>query len=237
MFEITKCFRNGDAKGRFHNPEFTMLEWYTVDADYMDSIPLTEELCHRLAADFAPERQELQESFLKYSMQELFRETLGVDLESMDTSGALQQQCEKSGLMYTSEDSWETLFNRIFLTQVEPHIPSHRPCILYDYPARIPCLAKPIPGTPWCERWELYYQEMEIANCFSEETDPERVRAYLEHEIARLPGSLREWVDTAFVSLFTPDFPRCSGVALGMDRLIMALTGASTISEVLLFPF
>ena len=112
--------------------------------------------------------------------------------------------------------------------------------VLTDYPYQIDCLAQRRPGTPWRSRWEMYIAGIEVANCYSEETDVEVTKAYYEKEYARLVSQ------RAGTGLPIPDVsdrfptievPPSSGVAIGLDRLLMCLTGRKDIRDVLLFPF
>jgi lysyl-tRNA synthetase class 2 len=112
-----------------------------------------------------------------------------------------------------------------------------------DYPAFVPCLAKKSPDGKTAERWELYWRGVELANCYSEETDPREVRRYFEAEgeIKNRESLVPHAVDPDYWKIFLPQeggaaFPACSGVALGLDRLIMVLTGRSAIDGVLPFP-
>jgi lysyl-tRNA synthetase class 2 len=132
------------------------------------------------------------------------------------------------------------LYDLIFIHAVEPRLKSEKPVALLDYPAFVSCLAKKSPDGKTVERWELYYNGIELANCFSEETDPENVKVFFIQEAAVKEKSalVRHRVDDAYWKLFNrksdgKSFPRCSGVALGLDRLIMALTKRASIDEVI----
>jgi len=239
IFQIGKSFRNLEQTGRQHNPEFTMLEWYTVEADYMQSAELTEELFGVLAKQAG--RPELSPPFRRLSVQEAFMEFSGIDLEKTQSPRQLVEECERLGMLQVPTDSrmnWEDLYHRIFLTWVEPRLPADIPLLLYDYPRRIPCLARDIPGTPWKERWELYIDGIEIANCYSEETDPARVEDFFIRENAKKIASsaVVPDMDQEFLNIFHQGYPRSSGVALGIDRLVMALTGVKSIEGVIFFP-
>jgi len=237
IFQITKSFRNVESTGKYHNPEFTILEWYTVDADYMYSIETTENLIDALSSHSNVDG--LKVPFRRMSVEEAFFEFTGIDLASSNDLQRLREQSKKLGLEYKPGDTWEQIFNRIFLLKVEPELPTDRPLVLYNYPSDIACLAKDIPETPWCERWELYIKGIETANCFTEEVNKEKVKEFFQLEKARKEETacIKHPVDETFPDIFDGGFPLCSGVALGVDRLVMALTGASSIEEVLAFPF
>jgi len=238
MYQICKSFRNSEQIGRQHNPEFEMLEWYSMGLDYLQSIELTEELFDRLTTDEHPAA--LRPPFRRLSIEEAFRDLAGFSLEEHQALPGLVDQALKLGLIIDKKNpgSWEELFNRIFLNFVEPKLPQGRPLVLYDYPRQIPCLAKDIPGSPWKERWELYVQGVEIANCYSEETDPSKVEEFFRRESARKAAysPVVPDADEEFLALFHQSFPECSGVALGIDRLVMALTGHQDIGGVIFFP-
>lgn len=228
IYQLTKSFRNSEAVGTYHNPEFTMLEWYTVDRDYTGSMELTKELLQEIStafSGFSSHRDWLPAE--KLTVCEAFSRFAGIDL-----AAAVPGYPRSGG----SEESWETWFNRLFLSEVEPKLPKNKALFLSDYPASVPCLAKPILGTPWVERWELYIGGIEIANCFTEERDEQRVREFMEGELAAIPEAGEGGAAEDFPQVCAA-MPPCSGVALGLDRLLMALTGAEKMAEVLLFPF
>ncbi len=245
IFQIGHAFRNSESLGNQHSPEFTMLEWYTVDATYQDSIQTTEELIRTLVELELAELQAAGEvylsrllpPFVRLSMAEAFRIHARVNLEECIEAEELTEEARKLGLTPRDDDSWQELFNRIFLTFVEPNIGRERPTVITDFPAQVATLARAIPETPWSERWELYMEGRETANCYTEETDPEAVRRFFDSETAEKETALvKVEIDEDFPELFTRGFPACSGVALGVDRLIMALTGAPDIKGVIFFP-
>jgi lysyl-tRNA synthetase class 2 len=239
IFQIARSFRNGDFGPRTHNPEFRLLEWYTVGAAYTDCIPTTERLFERLLA-VPPGHADpsLSPPFLRMTMEEAFREYAGVALGECAQTSELVRQGERLGLVMPREATWEEAFHVIFLSLVEPRLPQGKPLVLMDYPAAIPTTAKSREDSPYAERWELYARGVEIANCYTEETDPGRVRAFLAGEeqrkrSARVPHP----TDRGFAELFDRGFPRAAGVALGVDRLEMVMNGASSLEGVILFPF
>jgi len=245
VFQICRCFRNGETLGRLHNMEFSMLEWYTVRADYMDSIVHTEELLtfirRRLGVGtltrFGDVTINWEPPFLRVSMDKIFKDSLGFGLAELDDLEDLRDRCRGKEITVGPDDTWEQLFHKLFLSFVEPELPRDKPVVLYDYPAGIPTLAKAKQGTPAAERWELYIGGIELANCFSEETDKGKVLNFFDHESERKKR--------AFVSpqldRELPDYisrlPECSGVALGMDRLFMLLYNIAQIQGLSFSPF
>jgi len=239
IFQICKSFRNLEQAGKHHNPEFTMLEWYTVEADYHDSIETTAELFTELAERFRCPH--IAPPFRRMSIHEIFREYAGIDLELTASAAQLMEACNRLKLLHTPPAGpvcWEEIYHRVFLTHIEPRLPVDRPLILSDYPRQIPCLARDIPGTPWKERWELYISGIEIANCYSEETDPVKVEQFCMRENARKAAlsSVVPDVDRDFLEIFRQGYPKSSGAALGVDRLVMAITGEASIGGVIFFP-
>ena len=239
MFQICKCFRNGESSGLKHSPEFTMLEYYTMEADYIDSLKLTEEFFAALGAS-----GDLSPPFIKITMEEAFWRWAGFDLyKAAVESGAMEEEARRLGLKAPEGLSVHELYDLIFIHSVEPELKMERPVVLMDYPAFVPCLAKKKPDAKTVERWELYCRGTELANCFSEETAAEEVRLFFESEKARKEKSalVRHDVDNDYWKIFgaAPNgekFPACSGVAMGLDRLIMVLCGKSSIDAILPFP-
>lgn len=244
IFQISKCFRNYEQTGTYHNPEFSMLEWYTVDADYRDSIAHAEEYFAEVAPPGTPDH--LLPPFRIETMHNLCLTYAGIDLDKLQTIGKLESAASRLGITAsTTPETWESLFNRIFLTLVEPEIPQDRPLVITEYPSQIHCLAADKKGTPYKERWELYAGGIELANCYSEETDPDRIEEFFRAESAALatrpnaPNSAIPDIPHDFHKLFSnpaKPFPRCSGTALGLDRLLMLFGGCNTIKGVILFP-
>jgi lysyl-tRNA synthetase class 2 len=234
VYQICKCFRNGESTGFLHSPEFTMLEYYTMDADYRDSLALTGELFASLAAS----RSAPAPSFDRLTVAEAFDRWAGFDLFEAAETGRLEAEARRLGLDPPPGMDTARLYDLIFIHAVEPNLKQERPVALLDYPAFVPCLARQRGGT--VERWELYWHGIELANCYTEESDPAAVRAFFEREAAekRQNALVPHTVDYEYWKMFLPEppFPRCSGVALGLDRLIMALCGKARIDGVLPFP-
>ena len=233
LYQICKCFRNVESQGRQHSPEFTMLEYYTMEASYLDSLNLTEELFTELNP-----AEDLKPPFIRITVEEAFKRWAGFDLyRAASQQGAMEEEARRLGLNPMPGLSVPQLYDLIFIHSVEPELKLERPVALLDYPAFVPCLAKKASGGNTVERWELYARGLELANCFSEETNAEEVRRFFESEKAEKEKTalVRHKVDENYWKIFLTGFPACSGVAMGLDRLIMLLNGRSTIDSVLPF--
>jgi lysyl-tRNA synthetase class 2 len=235
LFQITKSFRNLESIEKIHNPEFTLLEWYTVGHGYMDSISVIEDMISCLC-DEIPVKGDLAPPYRRIAIRQAFLQTVNLDLERLVEHEELYRAAETLRLSVSREDSWEQLFNKIFLTHVEPDLPKDRPFILYDYPKAIPTLAKS--RGPFAERWELFIRGVEIANCFTEETSQNVLNNLFAHEAERKRRcAVPHRIDYDLLRFFGKGYPECSGVALGMDRLFMVLSGQNSIDRVISFPF
>lgn len=237
IYQISTCFRNAEQLGDVHNPEFMMLEYYTLGFDDKDSIALTIDMIEKTR--IGEHQGWMDKESLVITMAEAMDRWAGVDMEKGEDIAYLRKEAEKLGQMPAETDTWDDVFNRIFLTYVEPSIPKDRPVYITDYPARIRCLAKAYGDRPCRKRWEMYINGIEVANCYDEETDKEETRRYFEEEEARLiserkgTGDASPPCDPSFPDL---DIPQSSGVAMGMDRLLAAEMGLDSIEPLLLFP-
>jgi len=241
IFQICKAFRDSPELSPLHNPEFTILEWYRVNADYKDIMTDCENLLNfisqttpislKLPISLTPpwQRISIRQSFQKYA---------GVNLDEFLDPQKARQICQKKGYQINENSTWEQLYHQVFLNEVEPKLPKEKPLILYDYPAPLAALARLKPtDSRYAERFEFYLAGLEIGNGYSELTDSQEQEKRLKQDIeARKSLGMRLFdYDKEFVEA-VKNLPPCGGIAVGVDRLIMALTGAKTISEVLPFP-
>ena len=238
IFQISQCFRNSEQLGDVHNPEFTMLEYYTVGADDKDSIAITEDMIRSTALKgIAP--QWLEEKPLVITMGEAMMKYAGVDMDKAENIDHLRKEAKRLGLEPGEDESWDDTFNRIFLTYTEPSLPKDREVYLTEYPDKIACLAKNEKNRPVKKRWEMYISGIEIANCYDEETDKNETEKYFREENRKM-RELREGtddiipeIDPSFPSL---NIPQSSGGAMGLDRLLAVHLGLNCIEPLLLFP-
>jgi lysyl-tRNA synthetase class 2 len=168
-------------------------------------------------------------------MEEAFARWAGFGLYEAAEAGALDGEARRLGLDPPPGLGQAELYDLIFIHAVEPNLPRDRPVALMDYPAFVPCLAQKKADGRTMERWELYVRGIELANCYSEATDSEDIGRFFEAEAAAKARTalVPHAVDREFPNI---RLPRCSGVAMGLDRLVMVLTGRSTIDGVLPFP-
>ncbi len=233
IFSISHVFRNAESISKVHNPEFSLLEWYTMNKNYIDSLELTEEyfsyLSDNLPKDMTP-------PFRRMTMEQAWFETSGVDLAEMENTGALSEACSIRKIPTSEKDDWETLFFKFFISEVEPKMPSDRPLALMDYPSKLSCTA--LKRENVYERWELYVRRTEICNCFTENSDLSDFSDFLDSESRLILDAGRTGsANSNYVSRHLNNFPACSGNALGLDRFIMLLCGLSAIEGVIFFPF
>lgn len=236
IYQISTCFRNSEQLGDVHNPEFSMLEYYTLGYDDSDSLSLTIDMIEKTAIS---EMKWMKEKPLVITMEEAMKEYAGVDLIKAQDISFLREEAERLNLYIPEKESWEDTFNRIFINFVEPNLPKDREVYLRDYPKQIECLAKDYSDKPYKMRWEMYINGIEVANCYTEETDRAKIKAYYEKEQKILEeereksGDVVSKADLSFASLQQPEM---SGVAIGLDRLLLTEYGKTEIEDVLLFP-
>jgi len=243
LFQLCRCFRNHEPDSPLHSREFTMLEWYAAGAGYLESIDILERLfgflLQRLglepALHFRGRRLDCTPPFRRLSMREAFRRQLGWRLEDLQDRSALARRARALEVPVAEDDSWADLFHKVFLSFVEPALPVDRPLLLLDYPAAIPTLARR--SGFWAERWELYLGGIEVANCYSEATDPRAIGEFFRGQ-SQAKGSAREphRVDWELSATLQAGLPPCSGAALGVDRLLMVLLDEASVSAVNAIP-
>ncbi|MDY4339681.1 EF-P lysine aminoacylase EpmA [Xanthomonas sp. LF07-6] len=230
-YELGRVFRNGEAGGR-HNPEFTMLEWYRVGWDHRQLIEETVELV-RTALALVGRSATLQ----VLSYRELFLQGLGLDPFAAPLE-ALQQplreiRIDADGL---GRDDWLDL---LMTHRLQPAFPADRLTVVHDWPASQCALARVRDGDPpVAERFELYLGGYELANGYHELNDAaeQRRRFLRDHALRQARGAVLPPLDERLLQAL-PALPDCAGVAVGVDRLLMAMRGTAQIGEVLAYDF
>ena len=237
-YQITKVFRNAEHYSQRHLAEFTMLEWYGMNQNYLDNIQTTQSLLKTLAPQAHPDTRHYFETFSEITMSDLFEQTVGFALDQCETLEQFKAHANAAGLNEYTECSktWEDLFEFIFVAHVERSIPSDRTVFVKDYPAQIPTTAKRTGNT--YERWEFYMSGWEMANCYTEECRYQEMHDLFKKEEALKNTMITpHTVNYDYLDIFKDTFPPCSGVAMGLDRLFALFINAQSLDETSLFPF
>ena len=238
VYELGKDFRN-EGVDTTHNPEFTMIEFYEAYADYLDVADRLERLVASVAAEIGYAGEyDFTPPWRRVRLLDAIRETTGVDVgATRGDRAALAEAMEAAGLHAPADDSWPQLVDELVSKHVEPALV--QPTLLIDYPVELSPFAKRHRSEPGLvERFEAYVGGMEFANAFTELNDPDEQRRRFEEQRA-LAGAGDEEAqpyDEAFIQALEHGMPPTGGIGIGIDRLVMALTGRRSIREVVLFP-
>lgn len=242
IFQIGSVFRDREGSP-LHRCEFTMLEWYRVEADYEaaveDTVQLIRSACRAVTGGTVVSRggrdYHLDRPWEDLTMAEAFRMFAGIGSFNRDDMAAC---LDDLGYRPSPEEPLEELFFRIYVDRVEPFMGMERPTVVRDFPDFLGTMARPKRGSPGLlERFEIYIGGVELANGYSELTDV--------GELRRRMKAVRDDLERSGVAGLTVDerfleavhrMPQCAGVSLGIDRLLMLLLGREDISEVM-FPY
>jgi lysyl-tRNA synthetase class 2 len=254
--QIGKAWRAGEV-GPHHQPEFLIAEWYRAEAPLSRIADDCEALVHVAArasrSNGAPERVplppgarsgeqsppslDLSQPFERTTVREVVQRFGGVELAGDETVQALAAKVRAAGVDVTGRDSWDDVFFQLWLDRVEPHLGRGRPTFVFDWPAPLGALARRREDDPrLVERFELYANGLELANAFGELTDAEEQRARFIAESAtraRMGKAVYDIDEPLLAAL--PRMRPTAGVALGMDRLVMLVLGATDIRDVVAF--
>ena len=254
IVQFCRCFR-AEEDGPFHQPEFTMIEWYraggTLD-DLMRDCESMVEVAARAAGTWpsvaipalrrsavsAP-MLDLQSPFERVSVRALFEKHAGLKLRGDESAPEMRALARRAGCSVSADAAWDDVFYQIFLDRIEPNLGTTRPTLVFDWPQPLGALARSKPGDPLTvERFELYAGGIELANAFGELTDAveQRRRFVEESETRRARGKTVYPIDEKLLAAL-PNMPPTSGSALGFDRLLMLVLGAPEIRDVLAFAY
>jgi len=230
IFELGRVFRAGE-KGQHHNPEFTLLEWYRLGMNYLE---LASEVIELVRSCGNPEFRDWPEQRISY--RDLFRQHTGVDPFQCDET-ELSNCAAEHGItaLPMAQQEWLDL---IMAGVIQPALPGEYFTIVHDFPPEQAALARIRPGDPaLAERFELYLGQMELANGYQELTDAdEQLRRFeRENRLRTIRGEEAVPIDARLVAALSHGMPECSGVALGVDRLLMSILKLERIDAVLAF--
>jgi lysyl-tRNA synthetase class 2 len=236
VFEINRNFRN-EGLSRQHNPEFTMLEVYQAYGDYNAMMDLTEEIfglcvekyCESEKVQFGDMTIDFTRPWRRASYSELLKEYSGCDIDDIE---AVRAKARQLGLEADVDDA--VVVNEVFETTVEDNLIT--PTFVIDYPAVLCPLAKRRKDNPkFSERFELFIARMELANAYTELNDPAEQYENFRTQLRGQEESLTK-MDSDYITALKYGMPPAGGLGIGIDRLVMVLTGVASIRDVVLFP-
>ncbi len=248
LVEFARVFRNRE-RGALHHPEFTLIEWYRAAEPYRelmtDCAAILREAAEAAGTRRLTFRGRSADVFVepeRLTVADAFTRFAGIDLLDTLPGGKPDRErfaaaARNAGIRHGDDDTWGDIFSRVLVERVEGNLGLGRVTILDEYPAALSALARPASDPRVAERFELYACGVELANGFGELTDAAVQRHRLEAEMAekqRIYGE-RYPIDEDFIAALA-HMPEASGVALGLDRLVMLATGASRIDQVLWNP-
>jgi lysyl-tRNA synthetase class 2 len=243
IFELNRNFRN-EGISRRHNPEFTMLEAYWAFSDFEQMAELVEEMTCHLAEKFCGGLQiehkdeegnvirtiDLTRPWRRANYHDLVKQAAGGDFFDL-SPGERRSRCEQLGVQISPEMEDYEVVQQVFEKLVEEH--TFDPCFVVRVPSELIPLAKLTPGGKTVEVYELIINGQEISPGYSELNDPDVQRQRLEHQAG---GGEEQNIDYDFIETLEHGMPPAGGIGIGIDRLVMMLTGAPTIRDVVLFP-
>ena len=241
VYELGKDFRNEGISFK-HNPEFTMVEWYEAYADYGDAAERLENLvaavAERVLGSTTVQRDgveiDLAPPWRRVTLRDAIHERTGIDIVEHPSREQLAEALDSEA---ADAEGWGKLVDGLLSKRVEPELVA--PTIVLDYPTEMSPFAKRHRSADGLvERWEAFVAGFEIANAFTELNDPDEQRRRFEQQAAELRRGDEEAqpFDEAYLQALEYGMPPTAGVGLGIDRLVMLLTGARTLREVVLFP-
>jgi lysyl-tRNA synthetase class 2 len=237
VYELGKDFRN-EGVDSTHNPEFTMLEFYEAYADYHAMAERCEQLVGFVAREVGYEGPiDFSTPWRRESVAGAIHDRTGIDIRHHRDTAGLRAEMAARGLAAPPEDEWPQLVDELITKHVEPTLAE--PTFLFDYPVELSPFAKRHRSEEGLvERFEAYVSGLELANAFTELNDPDEQRRRFEEQRALATRGDEETqpYDEAFLEALELGMPPTGGIGIGIDRLVMVLTGRQSIREIVLFP-
>lgn len=244
IYDLGSCFRNHEPWDGTHDPEFLMIEWYRRDAGLEALLQDTEAMIRFVAGRVTSAKLEwFGRPFRTLTVKEAMKMYANVELDGLlENRKAMAEVVKAKGHRVDETDTWDDLFFKVFLTEVEPKLGfdekgQYLPTFLTHYPASMAALArKDRADSRYALRTELYIGSLELANGFAELSDPTEQRARFEEErtLRAALGKPTWGIDERFIEAL-PKMGDAAGIAFGVDRLVMLLAGAASINEVIPF--
>jgi lysyl-tRNA synthetase class 2 len=237
VYELGKDFRN-EGVDATHNPEFTMIEWYEAYADYLDVADRCEALVAYVANEIGYQGEyDFTPPWPRVPLVQAIQQATGIDVMALRDRDALAAEMRARGYRAPDDDTWPQLVDELVSKHVEPTL--IQPTFLIDYPVELSPFAKRHRTQEGLvERFEVYVGGAELGNAFTELNDPDEQRRRFEEQrrLATAGDEEAQPYDEAFLGALEHGMPPTGGIGIGIDRLVMAMTGRRSIREVVLFP-
>lgn len=238
IFQLAHVFRNAEG-AHWHSPEFTLLEWYQQGLSYRQMMQETIDLVRHVTPDVLRAHGRTADPHQEWeilTVVEAVQKYAGIDIGNhLNDLAHIRAEAKRIGVYVSPDDDWDNALLKIIMDKVEGVIGGDRPAILCDYPVSMAALSRPKPEDPrFAERFEVYACGVELANAFGELTDAKVQRKRFLHDVhlrKKIYGDDYP-VDDDFLRALDHGLPDCSGNALGIDRLVMLVTGAEDIDLV-----
>lgn len=246
-YSITKSFRNMETDSYTHNPEFTILEWYRVGATYTSLMEDCKKLLlfinHAIGNGDTLTYQgvtfDLAGVWEKITIKEAFQKWANIDFDAFLDDTTARKIAKQKGYTVGDKNTWEELYDQIYLNEIEPHLGKVKPTIIYEFPGCLAALSKKKKENPnYAERFELYVGGLELGDCYTELTDWKEQQDRFDFELTEITrfGKTIYDYDHDFIDALKVGMPDTSGIAVGLDRLIMLFTDSTHIADTLFFP-
>ena len=251
-FTISKVFRDLEDIGPTHNLEFSMLEWYEINRNYLDIAATTQDLILSVYHQILTKLNQPPTNILTYqghqidltppwpqaTLSQLFDQYADIDLSQNLTADQIIATATVKGYNTDDVTTWEPLYTQIFINEIEPNLPQNQPFIILDYPTQLSPLCLPCPDSPgFSQRFEFYIGGMEIGNAYTELNDSNILQQNFDTEtkFRQDHGLPVHPYDQDFINA-CGQLPPCAGIGLGVDRLAMLFADTADIQDVIYFP-
>jgi len=240
---MLQVFRDYEEFGNTHNPEFTMIEWYRGPGTYWEIMDDVEDLYKYVAKKIGVEKlrykgveTEVFTQWERISMKDLWKKYVGINLDDYLTVETMNKLAKDRGYQIGDEDTYESNFYKIFLNEIESKLGVEKPVFVYSFPELLAslCQSDPKDGR-YVERFEFYVNGLELGNAYGELNNGKIQKEHLQknYEFRKKIGKILYPVDEDFNQAVTENMPLSGGIAIGIDRMVMLMTGAKDINEVI----
>lgn len=246
-YSITKSFRNMEVGSDTHAPEFTILEWYRPNVPYTNIMDDCERLVLTInralgngnILTYQGKSFNVKQKWERITVSDAFERYARINLTDFFNIKQARRIAKKKGYAVERKTTWEELYNQIYLNEIEPHVGKDTPTIVYEFPGSMAALARKKPSDPkFAERFEFYIAGLELGDCYAELTNSKEQEERFHHELQEVKrmGKTAYDYDHDFIQALKEGMPETSGIAVGMDRLIMLFADVPTIQDTQLFP-